>query len=168
MYNIKNVVACQNDASWRRFCRLIKKETPRLRRGRVKAQRTWRHCSQSKQQRQFFLPSVFIRGMWHRGYTQMSKGCCHHNQLSQRWEHVSSGGGHKVIRTLCSPILSLSLRPPPAPLWANRPFPSASAISKCQSNRESNCGRHILNNHCGVSLRLAEGRRQETSLLKSH
>ncbi len=110
-------------------------------------------CSQSKQQRLPLLSSVFIIGMWCRGKNEMSKGCRHHNQPSQRWEHVSSEEDLRLsqFRMLCSNIFSFSLslslfflllfllapQPPPASPWANRPFPSASAISKCQSKRRT-------------------------------
>lgn len=79
----------------------------------------------------------------------MSKSRCHYNQARQRWKRVSREDDVRLSRfgilgshTFClSPSFlpvscSPSTRPPAASPRANRAVLSASAVSKCQSNRE--------------------------------
>lgn len=79
----------------------------------------------------------------------MSKSRCHYNQPRQRWKRVSREDDVRLSRfgILRSHTFSLSpsflpvscsprARPPAASPRANRAVLSASAVSKCQSNRE--------------------------------
>lgn len=77
----------------------------------------------------------------------MSKSCCHYNQPRQRWKRVSREDDVRLSRfgilrshTFSPSFLPVSCspraRPPAASPRANRAVLSASAVSKCQSNRE--------------------------------
>lgn len=93
----------------------------------------------------------------------MSKSRCHYNQPRQRWKRVSREDGVRLSRygILRSHTFSLSPSflpvscsprawPPAASPRANRAALSASAVSKCQSNRERSrlrCSSHQLRIH---------------------